>query len=201
MRLDTEFLRRHYAEMSDEELESINRDDLVEAARQIFDEEVASRQSSPAAADVLRAAAPHHEEIGVEVEENWLENAAEAYSSYARPGTTDPSEGSLDALHVLEAADIPCHLELVEEQEQNDQMRYRWRVLVPDKLIHRATSVLDRDIFNADFEAQFRSHLEVLSDEELRVMAPQYAFCGLYDRLERVNRAYEEELERRRMDG
>jgi hypothetical protein len=200
MRLDTEFLRRHYAEMSDEELESINRDDLVEAARHILDEEVASRQSSAAPAAARPRAAAHHEEVGVEVEEDWMENAAEAYSSYARPGTTDPSEGSVDALHVLEAADIPCHLELVEEPEQNDQMRYRWRVMVPDKLIHRATSVLDRDIFNEEFEAQLRSHLEMLNDEELRVMAPQYAFCGLYDRLERINRAYEEELERRQMD-
>jgi len=71
---------------------------------------------------------------------------------------------------------------------------------VPGKLVHRAASVLDRDIFNADFEAELRTHLEMLSDEELRVMEPQYAFCGLYDRLERINRAYDEELSRRGME-
>ena len=60
-----------------------------------------------------------------------------------------------------------------------------------------ALSVLDRDIFNQEFEHQWRAHLEVLSDEDLRVMEPQYAFCGLYDRLERINKAYDEELERR----
>ena len=32
MQLDTEFLRQHYAAMSDEELREINRDDLVDAA-------------------------------------------------------------------------------------------------------------------------------------------------------------------------
>jgi hypothetical protein len=205
MQLDTEFLRQHYAAMSDEELESIDRADLVEAARKIFDEEVASRQSAspasvrsaPAAQGMAARGMVAHPE---EVEEDWLEHAAEAYSSYARPGTTDPSEGSIDARNVLEADGIPCHLELVEEPEQSDQMRYRWRVLVPGKLLHRATSVLDRDIFNADFEAEFRTHLEMLSDDELRVMEPQYAFCGLYDRLERINRAYEEELERRRLE-
>jgi hypothetical protein len=200
MQLDTEFLRQHYAAMSDEELESIDRDDLVEAARRIFDEEVASRQSSAPApvrpAMSAQGMAAHPEEV----EEDWLEHAAEAYSSSARPGTMDPSEGSVDARNVLEADGIPCHLELVEEPEQSDQMRYRWRVLVPGKLLHRATSVLDRDIFNADFEAEFRTHLEMLTDDELRVMEPQYAFCGLYDRLERINRAYEEELERRRME-
>jgi hypothetical protein len=70
---------------------------------------------------------------------------------------------------------------------------------VPGKLIHRATSVIDRDIFNAEFEGQWRAHLEMLSDEDLRVMEPQYAFCGLYDRIERINRAYGEELKRRQL--
>jgi hypothetical protein len=196
MPLDTEFLRRHYAEMSDEELQSINRDDLVEAARRIFDEEIASREV-PEPVMVRRAAVVPQE---VAVDEDWLADAAEAFSSYARPGTTDPSEGSVDARDVLEAAGIPCHLELVEEPEAEPQYRFRWRVLVPGKLMHRAASVLDRDIFNQQFESELRTHLEMLSDEELRVMEPQYAFCGLYDRLERINRAYDEELERRKMD-
>jgi hypothetical protein len=194
MKLDTEFLRRHYAEMSDEELRSMDREDLVGAAQQIFDEEIARREApgQPVRRPMVRP--------DEEVEPDWLEDAAEAYSSYARRGTTDPSEGSVDARDVLEAAGIPCRLELHEEPEQDEQMQFRWRVLVPGKLVHRAASVLDRDIFNADFEAELRTHLEMLSDEELRVMEPQYAFCGLYDRLERINRAYDEELSRRGME-
>ncbi len=195
MQLDTEFLRQHYAAMSDEELREINREDLVEAARQIYDDEIAGRKAS-VPAPVRRPAGPPEEEV----ELDWLDDAAEAYSSYARPGTTDPSEGSVDARDALEAAGIPCHLELVEEPEQEDRMRFRWRVMVPGKLIHRATSVIDRDIFNAEFEAQWKAHLEMLSDEELRVMEPQYAFCGLYDRLERINHAYDEELQRRGLE-
>jgi hypothetical protein len=195
MQLDTEFLRQHYAAMSDEELREINRDDLVDAARRIYDDEIAGRKA-PAPASVRRPAGPKDEEV----ELDWLDDAAEAYSSYARPGTTDPSEGSVDARDALEAAGIPCHLELVEEPEQEDRMRFRWRVLVPGKLIHRATSVIDRDIFNGEFETQWKAHLEMLSDEELRVMEPQYAFCGLYDRLERINRAYDEELQRRGLE-
>ena len=194
MKLDTEFLRRHYAEMSDEELRSMDRDDLVGAAQQIFDEEIARREAPAQAAS--RAFVQPDEAV----EQDWLEDAAEAYSSYARRGTTDPSEGSVDARDVLEAAGIPCRLELHEEPEQDEQMQFRWRVLVPGKLVHRAMSVLDRDIFNADFEAELKTHLEMLSDEELRVMEPQYAFCGLYDRLERINRAYDEELSRRGME-
>jgi hypothetical protein len=199
MALDTEFLRQHYAAMSDEELESVDRADLVDAARQIYDDEVAARVSAPPAEEEEGVATPA-EEIAIEIPDNWLEDAAEAYSSYARPGTTDPSEGSVDAREALESADIPCNLELVEEPEQEDRLRYRWRVMVPGILIHRAVGVLDRDIFNAEFEAQWKAHLEMLNDDELRVMEPQYAFCGLYDRIERIERAYGEELERRRMD-
>jgi hypothetical protein len=183
--------------MSDEELRAIDRADLVGVAQQIFDEEVGRRKAT----ESPRPSRPQYQgEVEPEIAEDWLEDAAEAYSSYARPGTTDPSEGSLDAQNALEAAGIPCRLELFEEPEQEDQLRYRWRVLVPGKLIHRAASVLDRDIFNAEFEAQWRAHLEMLTDEELRVMEPQYAFCGLYDRLERINRAYDEEIERRRLN-
>jgi hypothetical protein len=194
MQLDPKFLRQHYAAMSDEELQEVDRADLVEAARRIFDEEVASRE--PASPRAVRAATAPPDE---EVELDWLEDAAEAYSRYVVRGAA-PAPDAVHARDVLEAAGIPCHLELYEEPEQDEQMQYRWRVLVPGKMTHRATSVIDRDIFNAEFEAQWRAHLEMLSDEELRVMEPQYAFCGLYDRLERINRAYDEELERRRMD-
>jgi hypothetical protein len=182
--------------MSDEELQSIDRADLVEAARRIFDEELASREA-PAPAPVHREMIPAPDEA---VEQDWLDDAAEAFSSYARPGSTDPSEGSVDARDALEAAQIPCHLELCEEPDAEQQYRYRWRVLVPGKLIHRAASVLDRDLFNQQFESELRTHLEMLSDDELRVMEPRYAFCGLYDRLERINRAYDEELARRKRD-
>jgi len=200
MKLDTEFLRQHYAAMSDEELQSIDRGDLVGAAQEIFDEEVGKReaQEMPASQDVVLN--EQAVELEIEVEEDWLEHAAEAYSSYARRGTTDPSEGSVDARDVLEAAGIPCQLELFEEPGEEEQTQFRWRVLVPGKLVHRAMSVLDRDIFNADFEAELKTHMEMLSDEELRVMEPRYAFCGLYDRLERIGRAYDEELARRGLE-
>jgi hypothetical protein len=58
---------------------------------------------------------------------------------------------------------------------------------------------LERDIFNADFEAEWKTHLETLSDEELRAMTPQSAFCGLFDRVERVTKAYDEEIASRRL--
>lgn len=70
---------------------------------------------------------------------------------------------------------------------------------VPGGLNLQAASVLDRDIFNTEFEAEWKTHLETLSDDELHTMNPQEAFCGLFDRIERVTRAYAEEIARHRV--
>jgi hypothetical protein len=56
---------------------------------------------------------------------------------------------------------------------------------------------LERDIFNAEFEAEWKTHLEALSDEEHDAMTPQSAFCGLFDRVDRVTKAYDREIARR----
>src|ERR1035438_4942642 len=98
MQLDTEYLRRHYASLSDEELHSMDRADLVEAARQIFDEEVRQRKLSSPPKSVSRT--QYRAEEDVELDEasadgsapGWLEDAGEAFSSYARPGTTQAPE-------------------------------------------------------------------------------------------------------------
>jgi hypothetical protein len=71
--------------------------------------------------------------------------------------------------------------------------------LVPGNLNLNATSVLEREVLNAAFEADWRTHLEALSDEEFRAMTPEVAFGGLMDRLERVHRVYDQERERRRL--
>jgi hypothetical protein len=69
--------------------------------------------------------------------------------------------------------------------------------MVPGKLNLRAGGVLEREITNTEVEAYWRTHLEALSDDELRAMHPRVAFCGLYDRIARVNRVYDEEIARR----
>ena len=61
---------------------------------------------------------------------------------------------------------------------------------MPGNLNLLAASVLDRDIFNEDFEAEWRTHLETLSDAEVLNLSPEAVFCGLFDRIERVNRVY-----------
>jgi len=214
MELDPEYLRRHYDSLSDEALLAVDRNELVEMAQMILDEEVARRVLAPRRV-TRRTHAPHAiptqmdppdeeaEDYGEPPDAGdkpgWLEDAAEVYSFADLPGTARAAD-AVNAQDVLEAAGIPCYLDLAEisqEKSAAPEPARRWRIMVPGKLNLRATSVLEREIFNPEFEADWKTHLETLSDEELRAMNPEIAFCGLFDRIERVNRVYDEEIERR----
>lgn len=212
MSVDLNYLREHYASLSDDALKAVKRADLVEAAQKLFDQEVAKRRQSrapsvPVAAEAEADDAEPGEEEDEEIEAtgdepDWLSDAAEILSRYASPASV-PSDDIMDAEHALEAAGIPCYLELFEEQEEKSTApppTHRWRLLVPGNLTMRATSILERDISNPEFEAAWRMQLETFSDEELRELTPKVVFCGLFDRIERVTQAYEEELARRRLD-
>jgi len=69
--------------------------------------------------------------------------------------------------------------------------------VVPGNFNMQATSTLERDLFNQEFEAGWKGYLEVLSDDELLEGSPETILCGLFDRIERVTKAYEEEVARR----
>jgi hypothetical protein len=60
-----------------------------------------------------------------------------------------------------------------------------------------AASVLDKEIFNAEIESEWRAHFAVLTDEELLGVDTELLFRGLRDRIERVRRAYGQEIARR----
>jgi hypothetical protein len=203
MPVDPEYLRRHYASLSDEALLEINRDELVDTARSCLEAELERRQLYPAA-EFMGDVEPEEYEEEIPLDEDqpeWLEEGAEVFSAAVRPGMTSAPQAH-HAREALRAAGIPCHLEIYEEEAEEpapQQTIRRWRVLVPGKLNLFATGVLQRDIFNEDFEAGWRTHLEVLSDEEVRELDPQLVFCGLFDQIERVTRAYNDELIRRGM--
>jgi len=211
MPVDPEYLREHYASLSDEALHEIDRADLVETAQQCYDYEVRQRELSsrrpfagPRLSRTPQTADERVETYGEEAEDagskpDWLDDASEVFSRADHPGAA-PATDIVDARDALEAAGIPCYLDLSDAPEETNaspRPTRLWRLMVPGDLNLRATSVLERDIFNADFEAEWRTHLEVLSDEELRGMNPRSVFCGLFDRVERVTRSYDEEIARR----
>jgi hypothetical protein len=212
MPVDPEYLRQHYGSLSDEALLEIARADLVPAAQKLYDDEVGRRQLGPRRGppkahtpSVVRAPESAVEKPKVAGDghadgdkPDWLEDAAEIHARADRPGMP-PSDDVADARQVLEAAGIPCYLQMQDlpEKEVVNPATRVWRVLVPGHLGQHAMSVLERDIFNEDFVGGWRSQMEMLTDEELRAITPQVAFCGLFDRVERVTRAYDEELARR----
>jgi hypothetical protein len=71
-------------------------------------------------------------------------------------------------------------------------------VMVPGALSLKASSVLDRDMFNEELEETWRTHFDHLSDEELRALRPDELCAGLLDRATRLKRAYEEAVAQRR---
>jgi hypothetical protein len=193
MMIEPDYLPGYYASLSDEALLAMNRADLVEAAQKCWDDELHRRGLAP-----RRDLIPRPQGIP-EDKPDWLEEAAEAFSAVDSNATSVAHEIS-DVREALEAAGIPCYLELLETPESKRVItydKYRWRLLVPGNLGLRAGSVLDRDIFNAEFDQRWKAHLQTLSDEEVRAMAPQVVFCGLFDRVERATRTYDEELTRR----
>jgi hypothetical protein len=213
MKADPEIVREHYNSLSDEELLAENRADLVEIAQQYHDAEVSRRGLNAArkvrTADIPAAAPaqldiPEEEEAGTEVlspgqKPEWLADAAEAYSVYVSHGSFEDPRVA-DASRALEAAGIPCYMELIEltpNEKEPPSATHRWRLMVPGNLTFRATSIVDRDVLNADFEVGWKAHLEMLSNNELVAMHPKTVFCNLFDRIERATRVYEEEMARR----
>jgi hypothetical protein len=190
LKIDTDYLRRHYAELSDEALHEIDRGELVDAAQRCYDEELARRSSAPAP-----SAAPATPDF-VEDEDgpDWLEGAA-CVCTYANTPGSDSQVDAAEARDAIEAAGIPCHIAL---EATGEERRSEYRVLVPASRTLEAMSILDRDVFNARLEAEWTAHLAGLSDSDLRALSPDLMCAGLLDRAERLKKAYEDELARRR---
>lgn len=192
MNPDAEYLRRRFASLSDEALLAVERSELVDAAKPLFDAEVHSR-----GLDQAEAAAP----AGEHQSKDWPgdDDATEVYSMAVVPGRS--AEDSIaDARQSLEEAGIPCRVEMVEiaaEEDDHPKATHRWRVLVPSKYDLRATSTIERDLANPHFEDQWRLMLEEAADDDLPAMNPRQVFCGLFDRVQRAEQAYKEELARR----
>jgi hypothetical protein len=196
MQIDTEDLRKHYSSLSDEGLLAINREDLTDVAQNCYDAELNERkltkQRGPIEVDAPEETETEHIDDDEDAPD-WQAEAAEVFSWTGAAGTA-PAQEMAHTREVIEAAGIPCLLQLVEEPEEKP----RWRIVVPGSLSLHAMSILDRDIFNDQFEAEWRTHLETLSDSQVRLMTPQTVFCGLFDRVERATRVYDEELTRRK---
>lgn len=208
MQIDLDAIRQHYASLSDEELLHMSRADLTEAAQRCYDEEFSRRGLShsrkPGKMARPQTVDPENDagQFVDDAESNWLEDAACACSFASGPEGAGAAEAE-SARQVLVDAGIPCQIsvEEVETGARPDDAppRREYRVMVPGALNMIATSVLDKEIFNEELDASWRAHFEALTDDQLRDVDPELICAGLADRIERLQRAYFDEIARRKI--
>jgi hypothetical protein len=202
--IDLEYVREHYASLSDEALLDVERADLTPAAQAIYDSEVRRRRlHSGESQDDETGATEQSAFFGSGEYENeedhtgWLENAFPVTTFSATAGGI---ADAADARAALVAAGIPCEVteHEIDPEEQAVQEPYKeYRVMVPAASSLQAVSVLDTAIFNPRYEADLQTQLESLSDEELRALKIESLCAGLLDRAERLRKAYVKEISRR----
>jgi len=199
VQLDSKYLSEHYASLSDEALREIDPAELVDAARKCYDEELRRRKAASPALEPSSDQQAYEFVSGVDDDGKpaWLADAACAcaYPVYRR---LEPAEGAMLARDALGAAGIPCYEEFREVPPTTAaEAKHELRLLVPAELELQAEIVLEKKIFNEEAEFVWRSRLERLTDNELRALPPRVAFSGLFDRIERLTRVYNEEIARR----
>ena len=209
MRIDRRELGRHYASLGDEELLSLNRKDLTEAAQIIYDLEIASR-----GLNTSLSAGEEVEEIGAvskginelmdeeHPEPEWLDDGVSACSFVASSGSASVEKAAL-AQTALGRAGIPSHLVMTQETMEDEGVPARdvVNVMVPVALALHAAGILDRDLFNAEHETEWRTQLKTLSDKDLLALDPNIFCAGLQDRLARMKKVYREEMTRRELQA
>ncbi len=105
-----------------------------------------------------------------------------AASFVSRPGSD--AAPYAEARDALEAAGIPCYLSEGKGDPPTAQPQHEFHLMVPSKLNLAALNVLDKEIFNREIEAHWKTHFQTLSDEELRAVDLEVLFAGLTDRRE-----------------
>lgn len=194
MALDLEQVRRQYAAMTDEALLEVDPSELVEAARQCYQEELRSRnlrntRLGAAAADEEDAAP---ERWADDAEPDWLAEGLVAMSDVPdRNGNVSVADARL----ILRKADIACFIVQRDPEKRGDPITYDLMVQPGQHLL--AMSILDRDFFNPQLVQDWQAHFEALSDEELMEIDADLLVAGMRDRIERLVRAYEDELLKR----
>jgi hypothetical protein len=213
MKLNVDDLRRHYASLSDQALRAIDRTELVEIAQQCYDHELAQREPAKkpeiASQPAFRVQEPDAqyelkpgqawkdaEIVDSEEPPAWIADADCVCTFSARSG--NPASEAENVREVLTAAGIPCFVTVrTLDPDPSPGALTEYRVEVPGGMNLEATSVLDKEIYNVEIEAVWRTHLEVLTDDQFFGLKRETILGGLLDRIERIERAYDEEAARR----
>jgi hypothetical protein len=137
MEVSLDDFRRHFELLSDETLLSTNREELVESARGVYDEEVARRGLNSAGEEVVEdgAAGTHQAEPGEELV---------LIATYLIPDEANLARG------LLQSAEIPFRI----ENELAPLGGFQLRLLVPRAFEEEALAVLESEISEEELAAQ-----------------------------------------------
>jgi len=200
LQIDLQRLRGHYAGLSDEELLALRRDDLTDAAQKCYDEELERRGLPEAEEGEMAPSGADYEETPFDaaVDPDWLQEAvcACSFESYAGGSAASDAE---NARAVLQEGGIPCQISTAEIAAAGGDRpaQHAYRVMVPGPLNLKAASILDKEVFNPQLESDWRLHFESLTDGELGELNPDVICAGLFDRIVRLKRVYNDEITRR----
>jgi len=151
LQVDLDDFRRRYAELSDEALLDLERDDLVDLARDCYDAELARRGLRRTSSAPPATEAQDHGELV----EGGLVEAARFSSS---------SEADL-ARALLESAAIPCHLEN-EFAGKTLRVSDGFRLFVPATLLDNAREILNSPVSDEELIAQAEAEPAPASGDE-----------------------------------
>jgi hypothetical protein len=206
MQIDLQELQQRYRDMDEDQLLSIDRDDLIEEAQRVYDQEIKRRklynksfihEKAEEGENTFHRKDAFLDNDGEEFGE--LENGACACAFTEHPGS-DSARTAAKAMEALQAAGIPCQLtETEEEADAHTPARKTLSVMVPGSLIMHATSIVDRDVFNDEYEFEWRTHLESLSDKEFSALDPELICAGMLDRVARITKTYADVIKQRNL--
>jgi hypothetical protein len=199
MPIDVEHLRQHYASLSEEEFDELDRNDLTEVAQKCYDHELERRgfrRSREETADAARDRTPPPAEP-----DEFPDEEPFVACAFREDRGLESAQNASEASAALQASGIPSRIELREVEEENTSQRHwtEYQVIVPNGMSLQAASVLDRDFFNIRTESDWKTHLESLSDEQLLRLDADAMCEGLLDRAARLKKAYNNEVQRRRL--
>jgi hypothetical protein len=191
--LDLNELRRQYEALSDEALLEIDRDELVETARKCLDEELQLRKIRPEVRKRNPASATE-EEFGADwagqEEPDWLAEGLSVLNVSMRYRNDDTTQRLRDAIDILANTGIPCYVRGQSHEDGSND----YSLIVPARQHLQAASLLDRDLLNTEMEADWKAHFQTMTDDELLELDENMLVAGMRDRIERLVRAYEDEL-------
>jgi hypothetical protein len=207
MQIGRRELGEHFASLNDEELLDLKREELTETAQGIYDKEIAHREldrklsvKTEIEKTETSFSEPNQLREDEIVDPDWHQDGVLVCSFVDTPGS-NAAEKVSNAQKALQAAGIPSHLKAKRELAASGKPDPfdTLEILAPVRYAMHAASILNRDLFNDEFETYWRDHLIILSNEDLLALDPDIFCAGLLDQLARMKKAYAEEMKKRNL--